>query len=184
MAGRTGYTAITNASAMQGPAQMTDIYKHFDALVGESRATVAELPITGNWAGRVIYCLDDKTLRLWDGAQWVVIFGTQLFAFAFAGIYKEWATSPVKVVAQGGRVSLEGSAASTSATFVAGTSYTLGSVPASLAPATAQAFACTANNTAVASVTVAPSGSVSFIVNVGFTGVLTLGLAGTSWRLK
>lgn len=64
MAGRTGYTAITNASAMLGPAQITGVYEHFDDLVGESVASAASLPSSGNWVGRTVLAED-------TGIQWV-----------------------------------------------------------------------------------------------------------------
>ena len=62
MAGRTGYTAVDNSSPMLGPDQITDVYKHYDALVGESRPTAADLPATGNWLGRQIMAEDTGSL--------------------------------------------------------------------------------------------------------------------------
>lgn len=101
----------------------------------------------------------------------------------FAGIYSSSGTSPVKVVTLAGRASLEGIVISTSATFVSGTTYTLGTIPAALAPLTPQAFACSANATALGAVQVDASGNVTMVLNSGFTGLLALSLGG-SWRLK
>jgi hypothetical protein len=70
MAGRTGYTPITNASPMQGPAQITKVYEWFDPLIGESRPTVSALPTTGNFLGRTIYVADQRTPYVWDGTTW------------------------------------------------------------------------------------------------------------------
>lgn len=36
-------------------------------------ATVADLPLTGNWVGRLIYVQEDDRLRRWNGSQWGVI---------------------------------------------------------------------------------------------------------------
>ena len=66
---------------MLGPDQITDVYEHYDALVGESRATAAELPATGNWLGRQIMAEDTGALyqctalpgtwrRIWSPDGW------------------------------------------------------------------------------------------------------------------
>jgi hypothetical protein len=70
MAGRTGYTALTNASPMAGPSQITGVYSFFDSLIGEERNTVALLPSSGNWVGRTIYVRADRTPRVWNGTGW------------------------------------------------------------------------------------------------------------------
>jgi hypothetical protein len=90
---------------------------------------------------------------------------------------------------QGGRVWLEGFASNvSSATFVAATQYTLGTIPVSLAPTKAQSFSCTWGDTGTASVTVDAAGNVTFLLNVGAAGVAAggfrLSLSGISWRTK
>lgn len=62
MAGRTGYTPITNADPMLGPEQITEVYEHFDPLIGESRASAGALPTSGNWLGRIIMAEDTGAL--------------------------------------------------------------------------------------------------------------------------
>lgn len=71
MAGRTGYTPITNASAMLGPAQITAVYEHFDPLVDGSRLDATGLPSTGNWQGRTLFLEDTKTVAVWNGSAWI-----------------------------------------------------------------------------------------------------------------
>lgn len=39
----------------------------------DSVATIAELPVVGNWDGRLIWVAEDDRVRRWDGAQWGVI---------------------------------------------------------------------------------------------------------------
>lgn len=120
-----------------------------------------------------------------NGSAWSpVVPAAFLSAFTFTGIYSSSVGAPVSVVNQGGRVYLEGSVASSSASFVAGTSYTLGSILTALAPAATQSFACTTNSTAVASVRVDSSGNVTMIVNTTFTGALNLAFGGCSWRAQ
>lgn len=80
MAGRTGYTPITNASAMLGPAQITAVYEHFDPLVDGSRLDSTGLPSTGNWQGRTLFLEDTKTVAVWNGSAWIR-FDTQWIAY-------------------------------------------------------------------------------------------------------
>jgi hypothetical protein len=82
-----------------------------------------------------------------------------------------------------GRVWLDGIVTSASATFVAGTSYSIGSITASLAPAANQIFACVSNVTALAQVVVTTTGAITIVLNTGFTGPLTLSLANCSWKI-
>lgn len=101
----------------------------------------------------------------------------------FTGVYSAGTPTP-RVVEMGGRVALEGTVASAAANFVAGTLYTLGSIPATKAPIAARKFACTSNGTAVASVIVDVTGVITFILNSTFTGALGLSLEGCSWPDK
>lgn len=101
----------------------------------------------------------------------------------FSGIYSS-GTPAARLVEQGGRVSLEGTVTSSSANFVSGTLYTLGSIPASKAPTAPRKFACTANGTAVGSVIVDSTGALTMILNSTFTGALGLSLDGCSWPDK
>jgi len=49
---------------------MTEIYEHFDPLIGESVSTVSALPVGNNWVGRHIYVeAEDGDFR-WDGSAW------------------------------------------------------------------------------------------------------------------
>jgi len=73
MAGRTGYTALSNSSPMAGPTQINAVSSWFDTLVGEERATVAALPSSGNWVGRTIYVRADRSQRVWSGSGWEIV---------------------------------------------------------------------------------------------------------------
>ena len=76
MTGRTNYTGVDNNSAMQGPAQITAVYDHFDRLVGETAPNPQSLPLSGNWQGRTIYVLTTKALHISDGGTgWAKITG-------------------------------------------------------------------------------------------------------------
>jgi len=70
MAGKTGYTPISNGSPMEGPEQITDVYEHFDDLIDQVKANIAALPISGNWLGRRIIANDTKIVYRWNGAAW------------------------------------------------------------------------------------------------------------------
>lgn len=74
MAGRTGYNAVDNSSPMLGPDQITDVYEHFDALVGESKPTAGDLPPTGNWPGRTIMAEDTGAVYRWVGSTWKTVY--------------------------------------------------------------------------------------------------------------
>ena len=70
MTGRTNYTGVDNNAAMQGPAQITAVYEHFDALIGSNVDTENSLPLSGNWLGRSILVADTGIWRIWLGARW------------------------------------------------------------------------------------------------------------------
>jgi hypothetical protein len=80
MTGRTNYTAPTNGLAPEGPAQIAAAYAHFDALIGESVAAVANLPASGNWNGRTIYVEATDSVYVWRGAAWRWVAGVRPMA--------------------------------------------------------------------------------------------------------
>jgi len=71
MTGRTSYTGVDNSGAMQGPAQITAVYEHFDSLIGESEPSASALPMSGNWPGRMISVEDTGAIYLWVSGAWV-----------------------------------------------------------------------------------------------------------------
>lgn len=82
MTGRTNYTAIDNTAEF-GFDQINAGLDHFDALTGESVATAAALPATGNWNGRTILVLDTSLVYVYNGGwrismqnKWVSLAGT------------------------------------------------------------------------------------------------------------
>jgi hypothetical protein len=76
MTGRTNYTGVANTGPMQGPAQITATYAHFDAIVGETRPLTSDLPATGNWVGRTIYVEATESLYVSNGvAAWKKVSG-------------------------------------------------------------------------------------------------------------
>lgn len=60
MAGKTGYDPIANTSEMDGPAQITGVYKHFDDLIDFTVDTAANLPQADNWVGRQVRAMDTR----------------------------------------------------------------------------------------------------------------------------
>ena len=116
-------------------------------------------------------------------AGWYPITGKSVASevITYAGIYS--AGNPAgRVYAQGGRVYLDGGVVSTSATFNAGTVYTIGTIPAARAPSRNLSFAVTSNNVH-AVLTVTTAGTITFVMSVAFTGLLNLSLAGPSWPI-
>jgi hypothetical protein len=70
MTGRTGYTAVSNSKVPDFGGDITAVYAHFDALINETRANAAALPISGNWAGRLIGVQDTGAVYWWTGSAW------------------------------------------------------------------------------------------------------------------
>lgn len=103
MAGRTGYTPITNASAMLGPAQITAVYEHFDPLVDGSRLDSTGLPSTGNWQGRTLFLEDTKTVVVWNGAAWIR-FDTQWISYTPTRVNNSGGTLTAKYFRTGKKV--------------------------------------------------------------------------------
>ena len=57
-----GYTELNNASSMSGPQQINAAERFVEDLIGESVATAADLPASGNWVGRLVTTVDTKSL--------------------------------------------------------------------------------------------------------------------------
>lgn len=70
MAGKTGYTGVSNGDAPDFGPDITDVYEHFDPLIGESAADASALPSSGNWAHREVMALDTKIVYRHDGSAW------------------------------------------------------------------------------------------------------------------
>jgi hypothetical protein len=161
--------------------------------VDSSVATFSALPSTGNWAGRHRYVVAERSWYVWvsTASGWVPDTDETVTSFTFQGIYTSAAGAfqPVQVVTQDGRVYLEGVASNnTAATFDAGALYTLGTVPAALAPRAQQRFACPWGDTGLAVVDIDANGAVRFKLNVASpntpVGAFNMGLSPCNWRLK
>jgi hypothetical protein len=118
----------------------------------------------------------------WDGSAWKIPLIQTSAPIGFTGLYSDSGAPPCQAVALQGRVHLEGLVVSTSASFVAGTIYTIGTVPDGFRPPVLTSFAATSNSTAVAEVAVATTGVITMRLNTSFTGTLRLSLAGGLWR--
>ena len=86
MTGRTGYTGVDNAAAMQGPKQITEVYEHFDPLIGESLPTLSSLPALGGWTGRTIYIASERLCYIWDGNGWIPVLSSYRAASSVGGL--------------------------------------------------------------------------------------------------
>lgn len=82
MTGVTNYTAITNAAEF-GFDQINAGFQHFDDIVGQSKATAADLPTTDNWDGRTILVRDTSLVYVYNGGwriqmqnKWASVPGT------------------------------------------------------------------------------------------------------------
>jgi hypothetical protein len=119
---------------------------------------------------------------VWDvpSTSWVRFPNSQIWPVNLTGIYSAGSPTP-QAALQGSTGVLEGVVKSSSATFVSGTEYTIGSISTAVGPLTEHIFACMANATAVFGVKVKTDGTITITPNVTFTGALGLSLNG-SWR--
>lgn len=138
--------------------------------------------------GQLAHALDTDQLYLESLASttpgWKLIGGKPIIgAFTPQGIYTNGGGS-AQAYQQSDHVGLEGVVGSSSANFLTGQVYTLGSIPATLAPTTNKTFACLSNISATAWVTVASTGVITLSLGVAFTGALNLSLENCQWRAK
>ncbi len=68
MADVTGGTPPTGASPFRPPEDYKAAYDHFGAPEMFSRPTVADLPSSGNWAGRTLTVADKGVVHVWNGS--------------------------------------------------------------------------------------------------------------------
>lgn len=171
--------------AFNPPLHMKNLAEDVDALINPSVANVAALPSSGNWPNRTILVEDEDVVYLWPGADpWLPVYGlTKVGTFTPTGIYAVGGPA-ARPVRQNGRVSLEGRVTSSSASFVAGNQYNIGSIPTDFAPDTDRKLTVIANQTALCELTVDTSGQVYIRLNVSFTGALDLSFDGTDWPDK
>lgn len=169
------------------PADAADLTEvaAYAATVGNRRVDASTvrtgLAGSGLWEGLEFYETDTYLTYRYHSNAWVNLGLVKTSgAFTPTGIYGFGTPAPA-LVNMAGRVSMSGIITSSNATFVAGTTYTLGTIPTTFAPAGNQQFACTANATAVAQLTVFTTGNVTIVLNVGFTGALSLSLSGCIW---
>lgn len=173
--GRTGYPKWNAAvDTPDGAAQDEALGLHFDTLIGETKPTVADLPLTGNWPNRTILTLDTLGLWIWTGTAWGYAGGPEVAGtFTYDGLYKNHASyDSMTLTRRGKRVRLRGTATiNGTVVFSAATNYVLGAVPAGFRPAaTAKPFrsaGVSPINTAF--VTVLETGNVEFALLAGTT---------------
>lgn len=126
---------------------------------------------------------DTDLVWYYTGAAWVEGFGPSAAgSVSFTGLYSASGTMPVALTRENKRVFMDGTVISTAATFTAGTSYSLGTIPAGFRPVDTTKWAATSNATAVAEVTITSAGALTMVLNTGFTGALNLSLDGANWR--
>jgi hypothetical protein len=65
-----GIHRYDNLSAMEGPAQMSQIADDVDALVDATKPTPSDLPVSGNWAGRTFFVESVAASYRWSGTAW------------------------------------------------------------------------------------------------------------------
>jgi hypothetical protein len=73
MADATGGVPPTNASPFAVPADIQAVYDHFGDAGMFSVSTIAGLPVSGNWSGRILSVDEDDSVRKWNGAGWDTI---------------------------------------------------------------------------------------------------------------
>lgn len=139
------------------------------------------------FTGLSLFNTTSGSVEIYTGSGWAAVASPVTSGtVTFTGIYSSSGSFPVSLVKSSGRAFLEGVVASSTATFVAGNTYTLGAagaVPSGFRPSVRRTFACVANVTALGSVDVLADGSITLTLNTGFTGVLSLDLSGSNWRV-
>lgn len=110
MTGRTGYTAVSNGDAPDFGGDITNVYEHFDPLIGESVDTAASLPSSGNWVGRTVLVED-------TGIQYVCVALTATWVpvNANSGVFR---IKPATVAGTGVSLGTNGAVSFTTATAV------------------------------------------------------------------
>lgn len=183
--GPKGLGSFTNT-----PSTTADFNKARDliALMGNYRGAVTEAArdlITGGalYAGLAVYNTDRSMLEVYDGSGWVPAFGEPTFTtITYSGIYSAGTPSP-RLVLLNGWYALEGVVVSSTATFVAGTTYTIGTIPSAKAPAFTRTFPIMVNSV-FGWVSVDTSGNITLASSVGFTGGLIAHINGARWPDK
>lgn len=178
-AGYTGYPTWPTSDPANGPAMLAALGAHFDDRFSVQKyATTGALPAASSRKGGAALVTADMLLRVSDGTSWVVVTPAYTYGgISFSGIYSASTPTP-RAVRQGPTVFLEGTITSSSATFLAGTAYTLGTIAAGFRPAVVYTGICTANATAVAALTIQTDGTAAIQLNTGFTGNLWLQMQG------
>jgi hypothetical protein len=69
--GAKGQPQYATSGAPSDAADLTEVAQFAADRAGESVAALANLPMSGNWDGRVITTTSDKTLHIWVGTGWV-----------------------------------------------------------------------------------------------------------------
>lgn len=142
--------------------------------------TAARTAQVGMVAGDTGYQVDTKAEYLYDGTSWIAVVNPVYGAMSFVSVFIPDTTRTPRAARQGGRVYLEGAVRSTNATFLAGTVYSVGSIPAAFAPKVAKAFP-TDLNRVHGYVVIDTAGGVGILSTVGFTGVLDATVDGLNW---
>lgn len=174
------------------PADAADLTEvaAYAALVGNRKVgtTAQRTATTGTaeaWDGLLWGDTTDGFEYKYKSGAWV----GGITAFSFAGLYvdKGGVYETVKAVVQAGFGRLEGVVSNNAAaTFNADTVYTIGTIPATIAPAKTEMFAASWGTTGSAIVYVDATGTVTFILATGAASVAAgnfiLSLSGISWR--
>lgn len=116
----------------------------------------------------------------WNGTKWI---GGEPASVTFRDIYSASGVSPVRIHHDRGWAQLEGRIVSTSAAFVAGTTYYLGDLPTGWRPQEEAVFGVSVAGTSFARLLLQPNGNIRFNTNASFTAALDMGVSGLRWRL-
>lgn len=183
----TGFPLFPEEDAPQLGADLEEVAAYAVLRGNALRGTTAErddfaYPLDGLlWSNTTTDSIDR-----YDGSGWVRVLrmpSTAAVTFTPPN-YAASGSSPVTVRIDNGRAYLEGEAVSTGTLgFTAGTNYTLGSVPAGIAPATNQLYLVSVGPNNSGRLVVQSTGVMIFSVLASFTGVLSMGLAGVNWQV-
>jgi len=109
-------------------------------------------------------------------------------AFSFGALYLAYGLSPARILTRNGKVELAGAFTQTAGTWAAGTAYTIGTIPAALAPQYPEKFTATWGDTGLVSINVNTDGTVYVVFTTApgsvAAGGLRVYLSGMSWPLK
>lgn len=125
-------------------------------------------------------CTIPNARLFWDGAKWV---GGPPVGISYTGIYSASSISAALIRADRGYALFEGRVVSTSANFVVGSTYTVGTVPDGYRPAKEETFAVPVKGPYMGRLVIQPAGTILFEVSQTFADTADMGVTPVRYRI-